>query len=82
MRTVPVPRTRLDAAGLLPGCSPWSGRWMSVLDNARSHALLGMRYTPASTWLPPLVEAAQARPANGIPGYEMRPPRAGAGGGG
>ncbi len=67
-----VPRARLEAAGLLPGCSPWSGRWMSELDNARSKRLLGMRYTPVAQYLPPLVRAARAIPVDRVPGYARR----------
>lgn len=33
---VPVPRAELETSGLLPDCSPFSGRWMSELDAARS----------------------------------------------
>jgi NAD(P)-dependent dehydrogenase (short-subunit alcohol dehydrogenase family) len=35
---VRVSRARLDAAGLLMACSPFSDRWMSELDNTRSRA--------------------------------------------
>ncbi|MGB9122754.1 MAG: SDR family oxidoreductase [Candidatus Angelobacter sp.] len=37
-----VPREELDRNGLLPHCSPFSGKWMSSLENARSKAELGM----------------------------------------
>jgi len=62
----------LEARGLLPACSPWSGRWMSVLDNARSRAVLGIRYTPPATCLPALVAAARALPAGRVTGLARR----------
>lgn len=64
VRLVPVPRATLDAQGLLPACSPWSGRWMSSLSNDRSKTLLGMHYTPVHEYLPPLVEAARRAAAD------------------
>ncbi len=72
VRLVRVRRDELERRGLLPGCSPWSGRWMSVLDNTRSTAVLGLRYTPVRDYLPRLVEAARAVPAAGVPGWERR----------
>ena len=54
-----VPRAALMEAGLLPHCSPFSGRWMSELDNTRSLAELGKRkisYTSPGLYLPILVE--------------------------
>lgn len=73
-----VPRADLTEAGLLPHCSPFSGRWMSELDNARSLAELGegkISYTSAVEYLPLLVEDYTARwePNNLIPtGYGQR----------
>lgn len=72
LRLAPVPRATLEARGLLPACSPWSGRWMSVLDNARSRAVLGIRYTPPATCLPALVAAARALPAGRVTGLARR----------
>lgn len=71
-RLVRVPRIELESRGLLPGCAPWSGRWMSVLDNTLSKQLLGMRYTPVRDYLPPLVEAARSVPPEALPGYQRR----------
>lgn len=34
---------------------PWSGTWMSVLDNSLSKQVLGMTYTPPSVYLPALL---------------------------
>ena len=34
---------------------PWSGSWMSVLDNSLSKQVLGMTYTPPSVYLPALL---------------------------
>ncbi len=72
VRLAPVPRARLEAAGLLPACSPWSGRWMSELDNALSKRVLGMRYTPVAQYLQPLVRAARTVPVDSVPGYARR----------
>lgn len=74
-RTAPVvkvPRATLEARGLLPACAPWSGRWMSVLDNALGKQVLGMRYTPPREYLPRLVDMARGIPPHAVPGYERR----------
>ena len=50
-----VDREKLVAKGLLPHCSPFSGRWMSELDNSRSIDELsdiGLTYTSPETYLP------------------------------
>ncbi|HEX3940906.1 MAG TPA: GNAT family N-acetyltransferase [Acidobacteriaceae bacterium] len=52
----PAPRRELEAAGLLPDCSPFSDPWMSSLTNKRSRSELGMTYTPVSVYLPRIVE--------------------------
>jgi nucleoside-diphosphate-sugar epimerase len=52
------PRAELEAEGLLPACSPFSGMWMSELDNARSIDDLssaGLEYTPPEDYLPAIV---------------------------
>lgn len=72
LRLAPVPRTVLEDRGLLPACSPWSGRWMSALANEGSKAVLGLAYTPMGAYLPSLVEAADARSAAQVPGLERR----------
>jgi nucleoside-diphosphate-sugar epimerase len=66
------PRAELERRGLLPGCSPWSGRWMSQLSNERSKTALALSYTPVADYLPGLVEAAQRLPARQVIGYERR----------
>lgn len=72
LRFARVTRDALAARDLLPACSPWSGRWMSVLDNARSKAVLGLAYTPVAAYLPALVAAARERPADQVPGLGRR----------
>lgn len=72
-RIAHVPRAVLESRGLMPACSPCSGRWMSVLSNERSRALLGLRFTPPEEYLPPLVEIARRAPAPDAPGYLRRP---------
>ncbi len=73
-----VPRGELEASGLLPNCSPFSGRWMSELDNARSLVELseaGIRYTSPEKYLPLLIADYKERwRSNGIvpSGYEQR----------
>lgn len=46
---------RLDRGAQAGG--PWSGTWMSVIDNALSKRVLGMRYTPPAVYLPLLLAA-------------------------
>jgi nucleoside-diphosphate-sugar epimerase len=67
-----IPREELVRAGLLPHCSPFSGRWMSSLENALSKADLGMEYTPVATYVRKLVSYFQAVPARRIEGYAQR----------
>lgn len=73
-----VARDRLAAEGLLPHCSPFSGRWMSELDNSRSLAELGpagIAYTPPVEYLPELLMDFETRwAANGMKpdGYSRR----------
>ena len=66
------PRAELERLGLLPGCSPWSGRWMSQLANERSKDVLGLGYTAVADYLPGLVEAAQRLPISQVISYERR----------
>ena len=56
-----VNRTRLEAAGLLPDCSPFSGKWMSELDNSRSLETFAIDYTPPSSYLPSIVADYRSR---------------------
>jgi nucleoside-diphosphate-sugar epimerase len=67
-----LPRPVLEAAGLLPACSPFSERWMSELENRRSREELGLSYTSPTRYLPVLVERLRARGAV-PPGYGQRP---------
>lgn len=55
LRLAPVDPALLEERGLLPGCSPFSGRWMSELDNSKGRAELGLVCTPVETWLPRVV---------------------------
>ena len=73
LRTVRVPRGKLDEANLLPGCSPFSDPWMSSVDNARGKAELGMKYTPLGIYLAKLVSYFESRPVRQIEGYSRRP---------
>jgi nucleoside-diphosphate-sugar epimerase len=68
----PAPRGELNQAGLLPDCSPFSGQWMSALDNARSKAELGMRYTPMEAYLKRLIAFYTAASPRQIEGYKQR----------
>ncbi|MEO8576680.1 MAG: NAD-dependent epimerase/dehydratase family protein [Gemmatimonadales bacterium] len=57
-------RSALVARGLLPHCSPFSGRWMSELDNSKSLAELGtagMIYTAPEIYLPRIVRDFKTR---------------------
>ncbi|HEX2329550.1 MAG TPA: NAD-dependent epimerase/dehydratase family protein [Candidatus Angelobacter sp.] len=68
-----VPRENLEREGLLTDCSPFSGRWMSALDNTRSKAELGMSYRSFHDYLQPLVAHFKACKQRAIPGYRQRP---------
>jgi nucleoside-diphosphate-sugar epimerase len=72
LRTVRVPRARLDEHSLLPACSPFSDAWMSELDNARSKRELGIEYTPVREYLERLVEHYKAQPRREVEGYKRR----------
>jgi nucleoside-diphosphate-sugar epimerase len=50
-QVVRLKRDLLEANGFLPDCSPFSERWMSELDNARSKVELGMTYTSVHEYL-------------------------------
>ncbi len=73
LRITRLPRVRLTEEELLPACSPMSGRWMSVLDNAEAKAALGLSFAAPAEYLPPLVAAAQSIPAGSVAGYSQRP---------
>jgi nucleoside-diphosphate-sugar epimerase len=72
LKIIRVPREELDREGLLPHCSPFSGKWMSSLDNARSKAELGMQYTPVAAYLKKLVSYFQAVRPHNVDGYAQR----------
>jgi nucleoside-diphosphate-sugar epimerase len=72
LRISRVPRSRLEEAGLLPACSPFSGHWMSVLDNRRSKLELGMSYTPPAVYVERLVNWHASQPVREIAGYSKR----------
>jgi nucleoside-diphosphate-sugar epimerase len=72
VKIVRIPREQLTREGLLPHCSPFSGLWMSSLENARSKAELNMEYTPVSNYVKKLVSYFQAVPARQIEGYAER----------
>lgn len=72
-RLVAVSRARLEREGLLPACSPFSDRWMSELDNARSRDDLGVRYTPLATSIERLVRWWEKHPEVVASGYAKRP---------
>jgi nucleoside-diphosphate-sugar epimerase len=72
VKIVRVPREELDREGLLPYCSPFSGKWMSSLENARSKAELGMQYTPVATYIKKLVSYFQAVRPHTVEGYQQR----------
>jgi len=72
LRIVRVPREKLERAALLPDCSPFSGSWMSSLDNRRSKQELGMVYTPLRDYLRKLVNYFQSAPPREIEGYKQR----------
>ena len=50
-----VKRKELDAHGLLPDCSPFSGRWMSELDSTRAASAFDFTFTPPSRYLSSIV---------------------------
>ena len=58
-----VPRADLEAAGLDPvRVSPFSGRWMSMLDPARAKEELGFRATPLPAYLGSIAASFLAHP--------------------
>lgn len=72
LRVLRVPRETLEERRLLPECSPFSGRWMSALDNRKSREHLGVRYTPMGEYLPRLVAHWRARREREPVGYARR----------
>lgn len=74
LRLVPVPSADIVAAGLDPvALSPFSGRWMSLLDPARAESELGLRHRPLGRSLETTVTCLLAHPPpDPPPGYERR----------
>ncbi len=70
LRVARLPREKLKS--LLPACSPFSGEWMSVLDNRRSKEELGLKYTPLDTYLERLIAYHAAQPRREPAGYKQR----------
>jgi nucleoside-diphosphate-sugar epimerase len=65
---VSVPRPELEAAGLEPAAvSPFSGRWMSLLDPARARAELGFEHRPLRECLQSVVASFLAHPPSDRP---------------
>jgi nucleoside-diphosphate-sugar epimerase len=73
LKVVRMPREELNREALLPHCSPFSDKWMSSLENARSKQALGMQYTPVSTYVRKLVSYFQAVQPHTVEGYAQRP---------
>jgi len=72
LKIVRVPRAKLESAGLLPSCSPFSDPWMSALDNARSKTECGLRYTPLQQYLQTIVLHYKKNSALVPEGYKTR----------
>lgn len=60
-RVLSVERKKLEQAGLLPDCSPFSGRWMSELDNTRSLETFSIDYSAPAAYLPSIVADYRSR---------------------
>ncbi|HXV42303.1 MAG TPA: NAD-dependent epimerase/dehydratase family protein [Anaerolineae bacterium] len=72
LRTVTVERALLESHQLLPGCSPFSGLWMSEMDNYRSKVELELAYTPVRVYLEKLVTYYRTTPPSLPAGYQRR----------
>ncbi len=72
LKIVRLPRAKLESAGLLPSCSPFSDPWMSALDNARSKTECGLRYTPLQQYLQTIVLHYKKNSALVPEGYKTR----------
>ncbi len=71
-RVVRVPREVLEREGLLPECSPFSGRWMSLIDNGKARRELGVTFTAPEEYVPEMVrEIGTLNPAT-VDGYQQR----------
>jgi len=73
-RFVEVPWSEMRAAGLDDTCSPYAGRWSSLLDPSRAAAEWGFLGTRIDDWLPRVTRwHLEHRPATSHPGYALRP---------
>lgn len=72
LKILRVPREKLEKAGLLPDCSPFSGRWMSALDNTRSKAELRIEYTPFAIYIEKLARFFVRAPHRDFEEYSRR----------
>jgi nucleoside-diphosphate-sugar epimerase len=72
LKTVRVPRQELEHEGLLPNCSPFSGKWMSSLDNSLSKTELGISYTAMPAYLEKLIDYFQTTAPRSVEGYLQR----------
>jgi nucleoside-diphosphate-sugar epimerase len=61
VRLVRVKRKKLESRGLLPDCSPFSGRWMSELDSTRAASAFGCEFSAPSSYLGSIVNDYRER---------------------
>ena len=61
VRLVRVKRKKLESRGLLPDCSPFSGRWMSELDSMRAASVFGGEFSAPSSYLASIVDDYRER---------------------
>jgi nucleoside-diphosphate-sugar epimerase len=74
-RVLPVARSLLESAELLPHCSAYSGKWMSELDNSLGVRTLQVSYTAPREYVNRIVSDYEGRwkpNSLTIPGYERR----------
>jgi nucleoside-diphosphate-sugar epimerase len=71
---IPVPSAEIAAAGLdRLALSPFSARWMSLLDPARAAVELGIRHQPLPRYLETTVTCLLAHPSpEPLSGYDRR----------
>ena len=72
LKIIRLPRAKLESAGLLPSCSPFSDPWMSALDNSRGKREFGLRYTPLQKYLQTIVLHYKNNPALIPEGHKTR----------
>jgi nucleoside-diphosphate-sugar epimerase len=61
IQLVRVKRKKLESRGLLPDCSPFSGRWMSELDSTRAASAFGCEFSAPSSYLASIVDDYRER---------------------